>query len=115
MSINEISTKTLNDFTLVISPGTRLDNNNAHEMIEMINQAQSDGYKFIFIDMVNLEFISSAGVGVILGTIDNSRGQGGDIVIYNASDTIIHVFEVLDLLSYLTIKDSEEKAVEYIS
>lgn len=115
MSMSDFETRALNDFTLVISTGSRLDNNNAHEMIETINQAQSDGYKFILIDMTRLEFISSAGVGVILGTIDISREQGGDIVIYNASEAVLHVFEVLDLLNYLTIKESEAKAVEYIS
>lgn len=115
MSEKDIKTRTLNDFTLVIFPGTRLDNNNAHEMIETINRAQSDNFKFILIDMANLEFISSAGVGVILGTIDISREQGGDIVIYNASEAVLHVFEVLDLLNYLTIKKSEAKAIEYIS
>ncbi len=61
--------KILNKDTIIIGAGKQLDNNNAHEMVETITDAQSKGYKFIVLDMKQLEFISSAGVGSILGTI----------------------------------------------
>lgn len=109
----QFSEEQLGKRTLIINPGAVLDNSNAHEMVEKISTAQNEGYRFIILYMAELEFISSAGVGAILGTLETSRDAGGDIVICNASESILHVFEVLDLSDYLTIKSDETQAVKY--
>jgi len=101
----------LTDETLIVKPGKMLDNNNAHVMVETITSAQAKGYKFIIIDMAGLEFLSSAGVGSILGTVETSREIGGDIILCNVSDTILHVLKVLDLAGFLTIKSTEKEAL----
>jgi anti-sigma B factor antagonist len=98
---------------LMIDPGKRLDNNNAQDMVETLLSVRSEGYTHVIIDMNRLEFLSSAGVGSILGTVENFRAEGGDIVLCNASPEIIHVFRVLDLIDYLTVKASADEAVQY--
>ncbi len=115
MSETTIKKYLLKDDIIVINPGLILDNNNVHEMVEMITEAQSNSHKFIIIDMSELEFISSAGVGSILGTVQVSREAGGDIIICNASDTILHIFEVLDLKDYLTFVSNEAEAKQFCS
>jgi anti-anti-sigma factor len=90
----------IDDNTLVINPGRVLDNSNAHEMTRLIN----------ILDMSTLEFLSSAGVGVVLGTVGASRDAGGDIILCSLSDRILHILKILDLCDYLTIKQSEEEA-----
>ena len=69
MDSQAVTCKSINQSTTVINPGRQLDNSNAHEMLEAISAAQSGGYRFIIIDMSSLEFISSAGVGSILGSV----------------------------------------------
>ena len=69
MNAEQIKSTQLNDDTIIINPRRLLDNNNAHEMAENISQAQSRGFRFIIVDMAQLEFISSAGVGSILGSV----------------------------------------------
>lgn len=102
--------KVLSDDTVLLGPGRVLDNNNAHEMVEVISKAQESGYKYIIVDFGELEFLSSAGVGSILGTIEISREAGGDIVLCNVRPTIMHVLEVLDLADYLTVKAGAQEA-----
>jgi anti-anti-sigma factor len=102
--------KTLNDETVLLNPGRVLDNNNAHEMVDTVTKAQEAGYKYIIVDFGELEFLSSAGVGSILGTIETSREAGGDIVLCNVRPTILHVLEVLDLVDYLTVKADAQQA-----
>ena len=102
----------IRDDTLVITTGVSLDNNNAHEMVDAILSAQSRGFTRIVIDMKNLEFLSSAGVGSILGTVEASREAGGDIILCNVSQNIMHVFSVLDLAEFLTVKENRTQAVE---
>ncbi len=112
MSKKTIEQKVLSPETIILDPGESLDNNNAHIMVDAITGAQASGYKFIIIDMARLGFISSAGVGSILGTVEESREKGGDIILCNVSETIRQILDVLDLTDYLTIKNDENAAKE---
>ena len=111
MSTPPVRQQTLSDSTLLIETGKSLDNGNAHEMVNLITSAQSRGYVHIVLDMAALEFLSSAGVGSILGTVEMFREAGGDIYLCNMSDNIRHVLEVLDLTDYLTLHASRQDAV----
>jgi len=110
MSEEAFAKQALQDNVLRIDTGKMLDNNNAHEMVATINEGLEAGYHNIILDMGQLEFLSSAGVGSILGTVETAREAGGDIILCDASPTILHVLEVLDLADYLTIKVDKKEA-----
>jgi stage II sporulation protein AA (anti-sigma F factor antagonist) len=110
-----IQQRTIDEHTTVINPGRKLDNSNAHEITEVINKAQTDGNRYIILDMSELEFLSSAGVGAILGTVGAARDMGGDIILCGLSQRIRHILEILDLCDYLTIRQSEDEARSYCS
>ncbi len=105
------SETSISDSAVLIELGRMLDNNNAEDLVNAISGAQARGCKFIVLDCAHLEFISSAGVGAILGTIDASRDQGGDIILCNVPDTVAHVFRVLDLWDFLTILGARQEAL----
>ena len=105
-----IKTSVLRDDTLAVNPGRMLDNDNAQEMVDIFTSAHEKGYLFVIVDMADLEFLSSAGVGSILGTIETLREKGGDVILCNLSPTIEHVLKVLDLGDYLTIHPDREQA-----
>lgn len=111
MDEQNITRHALKHDTIIVKSGRMLDNNNAHLMVEAISSAQAEGYKFIIIGMADLEFLSSAGVGSILGTVEKSREMGGDVILCNVSDTILHVLKALDLADFLTIKATEKEAL----
>jgi len=106
----DMTQEKLNDEALVLHTGRMLDNNNAHKAVELISKAREGGYKYIIIDMSNLEFLSSAGVGSFLGTVENFREIGGDIILCNVSGTIMHVLDVLDLSEFMTIRTTVSEA-----
>ncbi len=110
MSNEPFAKRALKDDVLTIDTGKMLDNNNAHEMVATISAALEEGYRHIILDMSKLEFLSSAGVGSILGTVEIARESGGDIILCDASPTIVHVLEVLDLVDYLTVMGNLREA-----
>ncbi len=110
MTTGKPHTETLGGNSILITAGQALDNSNAHLMVDAITSAQAGGVKNIIIDMTDLEILSSAGVGAILGTIETSREAGGDIILCHVSDNIRHVLDVLDLTDFLTIADTREQA-----
>jgi len=100
----------LTEEVIVIHSGRMLDNHNAHIMAECLSEARKKGRKFAIIDMAELEFLSSAGVGSILGSIEDFRELGGDILLCHVSTTIMHIIKVLDLGDYLSIKQTQAEA-----
>lgn len=111
MSYLSFTEQALSSQVTLIELGTMLDNNNAESVVNAIVQAQERGCKFIIMDCERLEFLSSAGVGAILGTIETCRDRGGDIILCNVSGTICHVLRVLDLLEFLTVKENRQQAL----
>lgn len=95
----------------VVSPGKMLDNYNAGEMVEALVSARAGGVRFVIIDMAELEFISSAGVGSLLGTVSSFREQGGDLILCNVPPSVLHVLKVLDLDTYFTIRSGKSEAL----
>ena len=107
-----ISRRELDDHTVVIDPGRVLDNSNAHEMTQLIDTVRAEGHTYVILDMSNLEFMSSAGVGSILASVGTVRESGGDIILCNLSEKIEHILKILDLCEYLTITSCEDSARE---
>lgn len=103
-------TKRIRDHVLRVSVGTRLDNSNATAMLELIHRARSEGVRFLILDCQSLQFLSSAGVGSILGAVDGLRQEGGDIILCGLPDQPRRVLEVLDLLEYLAVSPSLAEA-----
>ncbi len=97
----------------VITAGVKLDSDNAHEMIAALQLASKSGRRFAIIDLAQVERVSSAGAGSILGFVSQFRQNSGDIVLCNVSSSVRHVFNVLDLTDYLTIKADVDRAREY--
>ena len=110
MTTDNLSVQTVDEDSILIKTGQALDNSNAHLMVDAITSAQAGGVKNIIVDMEVFEFLSSAGVGAILGTIETSREAGGDIILRNVSPNIRHVLDVLDLTDFLTITETPEQA-----
>ncbi|MFH2037279.1 MAG: STAS domain-containing protein [Candidatus Zixiibacteriota bacterium] len=100
----------ISDKTAIIETGKVLDNNNAHNMVQCITELNQDHIQFIILDMIDLEFLSSAGVGSIIGTVELFREMGGDIILCQVSDQIRHILRILDLEEFLTIKENIEEA-----
>lgn len=100
-----------NDITRVITPGTVLDNSNAEEFSTLLMDIYSSEIKHVIIDMKTLEFLSSAGIGAIVGTVELFRERGGDIVLAHVSDKVMSILQVLNLASYLTVSLSTEDAI----
>ena len=115
MRVNDgsISEHVLSDQAVAFNPGKIIDSNNAQEMISAIISAQQSGFKYIILDLAEVEFLSSAGIGSILARINSSRESGGDIVLCNVSPTILHSLTEMGLSGVLTILADDREAAAH--
>ena len=92
--------KNLNGETLVVELAGRLDTTTAPELESAL---ELDGIKSLVLDFSNLEYISSAGLRVILAAQKKMSAQG-EMVVRNVNETIKEVFEITGFIDILTIE-----------
>ncbi len=64
----------------------------------------------IIVNMSQLDYISSAGLGVFMGFIEEVREKGGDIKLSNMSSKVYKVFDLLGFPALYEIFEDEEQA-----
>jgi len=60
----------------------------------------------IVVDFSKTDFISSAGIGIFLGTVSFLRETGGDILFMNVPEHIAEVFDLINLKSFFITVDN---------
>ena len=88
------------ELTLIVSG--RLDTQTAPEL-ENVLDASLPGLKELIFDMTNLEYVSSAGLRVILKAQKVMNTQGS-MKLIGVSDSIMDVFDITGFLDILTIE-----------
>ena len=92
------------DFELVTLEITgRLDTTTAPNLESVVNELSEDTKELIF-DMSGVEYISSAGIRVLLGAYKKMNSTQGKIRIEKANDMVYEVFEMTGL-SKMLLKD----------
>ncbi len=98
MTINKIA----NGSELTIALDGRLDTTTAPQLDDELKTALAGVTKLDF-DLSKLEYISSAGLRVLLSA-QKAMNKQGEMVVKNVSDEIKEIFEVTGFVDILTIE-----------
>ena len=89
------------DFELVTLGITgRLDTTTAPNLEAVINELSEDAKELVF-NMADLEYVSSAGIRVLLSAYKKTNQSGGVMRIEKANDIVREVFEMTGLVEML--------------
>lgn len=88
-----------------------LDAHTASELEAAIQKCRDSQNHCIVVNGENLQYISSAGLGVFMAYIEELREQGGDIKIAALQPRVYNVFDLLGFPMLFDIVDSEEDAI----
>ncbi len=95
-------TKTGTGTELCFALEGRLDTNTAPSLEAAVNSS-IEGVTELTIDMAELDYLSSAGLRVLLGT-QKTMNKQGKMKVTNVNDTIMEIFEVTGFSEILTIE-----------
>jgi anti-anti-sigma factor len=109
----EISTE-WQDGTLIANVGDRIDGTEAREFQETLAAEIDDDLKGMVLDFEQLNYISSAGLRVILLTARVLQRQGGKLAICSLSDSIREVFEISGFDKIIPVHSTREEAASAI-
>lgn len=88
-----------------------LDASTAIEMDNMLKALLEEEKYEVVINLSDLSYISSAGVGVFISFIDDFTDKGGNLALHSLQDNVLEVFSMLGLDGILTIVGNEAEAV----
>jgi len=94
----------------VVYPQGFLDAHTAPEFESELQTAIDAGRVRLIVNCKDLDYISSAGLGVFMGCIEQVRELGGDIKISNLAPKVFHVFELLGFHQLYDLVDTEAEA-----
>ena len=94
--------KTVNGTTLAMKLEGRLDTTTSPKLEEEL-RGSVDGITSLVIDFEKLEYISSAGLRVLLA-MQKIMNRQGQVLLKNVSETVMEVFEVTGFSDILTIE-----------
>ncbi len=95
-------TKNIKDSELDIQLRGRLDTSTAPQLEEEIKHS-INGIKTFILDLKDLEYMSSAGLRIILSA-QKTMNKQGKLIIRNVNDTIMEVFEMTGFADILSIE-----------
>ena len=95
-------TKTQNETVLLLALEGRLDTTTAPQLETEVKQS-IEGIKELTLDFSELEYISSAGLRVLLAT-QKVMSRQGTMVLKNVCDDIKEVFDITGFSDILTIE-----------
>jgi anti-sigma B factor antagonist len=69
------------------------------------------GSRRIIVDLDDVDFLDSTGLGVLVGGLKRVRAHGGELVLVCTQSRVTRVFEVTGLTAVFSIHDSVDAAV----
>ncbi len=91
-----------NGSTLSLALEGRLDTTTAPELDEVL-KGSLDGVTELTMDLEKLEYLSSAGLRVLLSA-QKTMNKQGSMVVKNANETIMEIFEITGFSDILNIQ-----------
>lgn len=95
-------TKTLEDKILNVKVEGRLDTATAPELEKELEEVLAEAEELVF-DFEGLEYMSSAGLRILLATQKKMSAKGG-MKVTNVNDVISEIFEITGFSDILTIE-----------
>jgi anti-sigma B factor antagonist len=99
------------DDKLVIALGGRLDSNTSPELEERLSpRIEQTGT--VIVDMSRLNYVSSAGLRVLLKAAKIARGSKHRLALAGLTPQVQEVFDISGFTVIFTIYDTRQKAIE---
>ena len=89
-----------------------LDSSTFTQLQDHLEKIIGEGQSRIIVEFGDLNYISSAGLGVLLGMLQEVREKNGDLKLANMSPKIRNLFDMLGFSRLIRIYEDQESAKE---
>jgi anti-anti-sigma factor len=109
----EIETRKQENATVVSVTG-KMDAVSSPELEKELSQLMAEGEKNFVVDLAELDYISSAGLRIILATAKRLKEKEGKILLASLKDMVKEVFEISGFSAIIPIYESVDSALDHV-
>ena len=102
------------DYLVLTLEGNLIGEDMGSGILEVTNDAIGDGILKCLIDIEQVKYINSTGIGVLITLLTKFRNQGGEVVIMHPSEHVQKLLVITKLTAIFKIADNLEEAVDYL-
>jgi anti-sigma B factor antagonist len=95
--------------------GDLIGENNGPELVELVNDLLNKGIKYCLIDISDVRYINSSGIGVLITILTKFRNKEGELYLINPSDHVKKLLIITKLQAIFNIASTVEEAMEKVS
>src|ERR1700739_3027939 len=83
-----------------------------HALRDAVRNLVAEGKKKIILNLADVDYIDSSGVGELVGSFTTVRNSGGELKLLNLTKKVHDIIHVTKLYTIFDIKDDEFTAVQ---
>jgi anti-sigma B factor antagonist len=95
--------------------GDLIGESNGLELMELVSDKLNDNVIRCAIDLSQVRYMNSSGIGVLITLLTKFRNKGGELILINPSEQIKKLLIITKLNSIFVIVDSEQEALQRLT
>jgi anti-sigma B factor antagonist len=107
-----LQTETRNDIVIVYVKEERLDAHNSSDLKSVVQKLYEDGQKNVLIDLKEVRFIDSSGLGALVSGFKNAISHSGNLKLATLQSQVKSMFELTRLHRVFEIFPSTQEALD---
>ena len=108
----EYSHEIVNNVLVLRLQGDLIGENHGPELVSIINDTINDNIVFCAIDIEQVRYINSSGIGVLITILTKFRNKDGEVVLIKPSESVEKLLVITKLNSIFTIVPDIEHALK---
>jgi anti-sigma B factor antagonist len=98
------------DDIMILDLAGELDAHTAPEFESALELARAGGHARLVVNGAELQYVSSAGLGVFMAFVEPFRTAGGDLKVAALQPRVFEVFDLLGFPLIFDVRETEEEA-----
>lgn len=92
--------------------GDLIGETNGMELVDLVNDKINESIILCSIDLSQVRYMNSSGIGVLITILTKFRNKGGEVVLVSPSEQIKKLLIITKLNAIFLIVNSQEEAIE---
>ena len=107
----KFKSKTTKGVTVIALSGNVMGGPDATALNELVHKLLDDGIRKLVIDLGDVKFVNSSGLGMLIGSMTTMRNAGGELKVAAASKKVTELIEVTRLHKVFDLQPTVAAAV----
>ncbi len=110
----QYSHRVIDNILVLTFEGDLIGENHGPELVSLANDHINDDIFYCVIDISNVRYINSSGIGVLITLLTKFRNKEGEVILVKPSKTVEKLLMITKLSSIFQISENVEEAISQI-